>query len=102
MALPAGDSGTLVARVRRRGGQVLRSLLLRGWFTVPAVALDGTPSGLSANRGTLVLIRPRARFPQRRTTLAVLDARKLRLRVAVRCAATSASTRSRPMAARCT
>jgi hypothetical protein len=80
VALPAGDGRTLVARVRRRGGQVLRSRLLRGSFTVPAVALDGTPSGLSANRDTLVLIRPRARFPQRRTTLAVLDARKLRLR----------------------
>src|SRR3954449_7200612 len=46
---------TLVARVRRDGGQVLRSRALRGLFTVPAVALDGTAGGLSADRATLVL-----------------------------------------------
>jgi hypothetical protein len=83
VTLPAGDGDTLVARVRRRGGQVLRSRLLSGSYTVPAVALDGTASGLSADRGTLVLIRPRARFPQRETELAVLDARRLRLREGV-------------------
>ena len=49
----------------------------------PAVALDGTASGLSADRGTLVLIRPRERFPQRSTRLAVLDARRLKLREVV-------------------
>jgi hypothetical protein len=75
-----GDGRTLVARVRRHGGQVLRSRVLRGSFTVPAVALDGTPSGLAADRRTLALIRPRARFPQRRTTLALLDTRSLRPR----------------------
>jgi hypothetical protein len=84
VTLPAGKGRTLVARVRRRGGQVQRSRLIRGSFTVPAVALDGTPSGLSADRRTLALIRPRARFPQRRTTLAVLDARRLELREVVR------------------
>ena len=42
VALPAGDGDTLVARVRRDGGQVLRSRVLDGSFTVPAVALDGT------------------------------------------------------------
>ena len=80
VALAVGDETTLVARVRRRGGQVLRSRVLDGSFTVPAVALDATPSGLSADRRTLALIRPRARFPQRRTTLALLDTRSLRPR----------------------
>ena len=83
VTVPAGDGETLVARVRRRGGQVLRSRVLRGSFTVPAVALDGTASGLSADRRTLVLIRPRERFPQRATQLAVLDARRLALREVV-------------------
>lgn len=80
VSLPAGKGRTLVARVRRDGGQVLRSRVLRGGLTIPAVAYDGSASGLSADAGTLVLIRPRARFPQPRTRLAVLDAKRLRVR----------------------
>jgi hypothetical protein len=80
VSLPARPGGTLVAKVRRDGGQVLRSRMLRGSFTIPAVAYDGSASGLSADAGTLVLIRPRARFPQQRTRLVVLDAKRLRLR----------------------
>ena len=79
VTLPARPGSTLVAQVRRHGGQVLRSRLLRGSFTIPAVAYDGSPSGLSADAGTLALIRPRAHFPQRRTRLAVLDAKRLRV-----------------------
>jgi hypothetical protein len=45
---------------------------------VPAVALDGSASGLSADGTTLSLIRPRARFPQRRTNLMILNAKSLR------------------------
>lgn len=71
---------TVVARVDRDGGRVWRSALLRGTFTVPAVALDGTASGLSADGQTLVLIRPRPSFPRRETVLAVLDAERVRLR----------------------
>src|SRR4051812_6433419 len=64
VTLPAGG-GTLVARVARDGGQILRSRFMQGNFTVPAVALDGSASGLSGDGSTLALIRPRARFPQR-------------------------------------
>ena len=71
---------TVVARVRRAGGHVRASRRLRGTFTVPAVALDGSASGLSGDGRTLALIRPRRRFPQARTTLAVLDTAPLRLR----------------------
>ena len=71
---------TLVARVRRDGGQVVRTRVVPGVFTVPAVALDGSASGLSADGGTLVLIKPRARFPRLRTPFVVLDARRLRVR----------------------
>ena len=83
VTLPARE-GTVVAQVERDGGAVPRSHMLRGNFSVPAVALDGSPSGLSADGGTLVLIEPRAGFPRRATTFAVLDAKRLRLREKVR------------------
>jgi MYXO-CTERM domain-containing protein len=79
VTLPAGEN-TVVARVERGEGRVLRSRFLHGDFTVPAVALDGTAAGLSADGTTLALIRPRARFPQRRTSLLILDAELLQLR----------------------
>jgi hypothetical protein len=76
VTLPAG-AGTVVARVAREGGQVLRSRLVRGRFATPGVALDGSASGLSADGHRLALIRPRARFPQARTELVVLNAKLL-------------------------
>jgi hypothetical protein len=83
VTLPARGS-TVVARVRRDGGEVVRSRALRGTFVIPAVALDGTASGLSADGRTLVLIRPRAAFPRSRTQFAVLDAHGLKLRERIR------------------
>ena len=65
---------------RARYGGPLRERRLRGWFSIPAVAYDGSPSGLSADGRTLVLISPRTRFPRRRTTFAVVDTRRLRVR----------------------
>src|SRR5919106_6464653 len=56
--------GTIVAGVARAGGQVLRSTFLSGDFGIPAVALDSSASGLSADRGTLALIKPRPAFPR--------------------------------------
>lgn len=79
VTLPAGRD-TLVARVERDGGRVLRSLLVPGRFTIAAVAYDGSAAGLSADGRTLVLIRPRARFPRAQTVFAVLDAGRMRLR----------------------
>lgn len=76
-------SGTVVARVQQDGGEVIRSRSLEGEFTVPAVAYDGSPSGLSADGRTLVLIRPRTTFPQRKTTFAVLGAKRLDTRESV-------------------
>jgi hypothetical protein len=61
-------------------GQAVRRLRLRGTFTVPAVAYDGSPSGLSADGRTLVLIKPRARGPRTGTTFAVIDIKTMRLR----------------------
>ena len=83
IAVPAGR-GTLVGRVDKRTGRLGASTYLDPPFVMPAVALDGTPGGLSAGGGTLVLIRQRARFPQERTSLAVLEGDRLRLRHTIR------------------
>jgi hypothetical protein len=72
--------GTIVAGVARAGGQVLRSTFLGGRFSIPAVALDGSAGGLSADGGTLALVKPRPGFPRARTPLATLDTDPLRLR----------------------
>ena len=72
-----GRRDTLVARVARSGGRVLRSRLLRGTFTIPAVAYDRSAGGLTADGRTLALIAPRAGFPRAETALLVLDARRL-------------------------
>ncbi|HYM63081.1 MAG TPA: hypothetical protein VES61_00215 [Gaiellaceae bacterium] len=71
---------TLVAKVEREGGRVLDRNALRGRFTIPAVALDGSADGLSADGRTLVLIRPRVRFPRAESAFAILGAERLRVR----------------------
>jgi hypothetical protein len=76
VTIPAA-SGTIVARIAKRDGRVVRSRLLRGTFTIPAVAYDGSPGGLAADARTLVLIEPRVAFPRQETTLLALDARRL-------------------------
>ena len=73
-------AGTLLMRIRRDGGQVERSRVLRRPLVVPAVAYDGTATGLSADGRTLVLASPRTGFPQRRSHFAVVDVRRLRPR----------------------
>jgi hypothetical protein len=74
----AGRS-TRVVESARYGG-VLQERHVRGVYSIPAVAYDGSPSGLSADGRTLVLINPRVRFPRERTTFAVVDTRTLRVR----------------------
>jgi hypothetical protein len=46
---------TMVAAISVRGGRVLRSRAVRGFYGVPLVAYDGTSSGLSGDGRTLVL-----------------------------------------------
>jgi hypothetical protein len=58
-------------------------MLLPGTFTIPAVAYDGSASGLSGDGHTLVLIEPRASFPRAETRLAVLDTRPLLWRTTI-------------------
>jgi hypothetical protein len=66
------------------GGPTLRQLHLRGRYSVPAVAYDGSPSGLSADGRTLVLINPRRTWPRAYTTFAVIDAQRMRPRRHIR------------------
>jgi len=58
----------------------VRSRRLPGRWTVPAVALDGATTGLSADGRTLVLVRPEREFPAAKTSLGVVDARRLTVR----------------------
>jgi hypothetical protein len=63
---------------------VLTSTVMPGTLTIPAVAYDGSASGLSADGRTLGLIQPRVSFPRAETTLMVVDARQLRFRELVK------------------
>lgn len=69
---------TIVAQTARSGGRIVGLARLRGSFTIPAVAYDGSASGLSADGRVLVLIQPRQSFPRADTTFALLDAPRLR------------------------
>ena len=82
VTIPAG-ADTLVARVDAQGGRISASLLLPGTFTIPAVAYDGSASGLSGDGHTLILIEPRAGFPRAKTRLAVLNTQPLRWRTTI-------------------
>jgi hypothetical protein len=69
---------TRVLAVRRDDrAAVLRSRTVRGRWSVPAVALNGATTGLSADGGTLVLAQPPGAS---RTRFAVLDAQRLDVR----------------------
>jgi len=72
-------SATIVERTARNGGRLLAFDHVDGNFTIPAVAYDGSASGLSADGSTLVLIEPRTSFPRKQTRFAVLDAHSLHL-----------------------
>lgn len=82
VTIPAG-ADTVVARVDAQGGRIGASLLLPRTFTIPAVAYDGSASGLSGDGHTLVLIEPRASFPRAETRLAVLQTRPLLWRTTI-------------------
>lgn len=57
-------SETVVMRISTGDGEVEDYRVDRGNFTVPAIAVDGTASGISADGGTLALIKPRQTFPR--------------------------------------
>jgi hypothetical protein len=77
VTVPA-NGNTVIARVNPHGGRIVASRVVRGTFTIPAVAYDGSAAGLSADGRTLVLIQPRAGFPRAQTPLMVVDAQRIR------------------------
>jgi hypothetical protein len=77
VTIPAG-SRTIVEQIAQHGGQVLAWRSLRGTFTIPAVAYDGSAGGLSADGTTLVLIEPRTSFPRATTKLVILSSHGLK------------------------
>ena len=75
----AGKRSTrLIERSRTGGAQ--RERRIPGAFSIPAVAYDSSPSGISANGRRLILISPRTRYPRKRTTFAVVDPQRLSVR----------------------
>jgi hypothetical protein len=66
---------SVVERLDRRDTTVDRWWYLHGSWYLPAVAYDGSPGGLSADGGTLVLTSVPHAYPPRRTRFAVLDTR---------------------------
>src|SRR5438067_670280 len=91
IAVPGGEArdearqagrGTIV-RSRDGDGRWV-SARLPGHYGVPVVAYDGAASGLSADGRTLVLVRPRTRFPETSTRMAILATRTLRVERYVR------------------
>jgi hypothetical protein len=83
LAIPGGD-GTQLLRLDAADGVMQMSRRVPGEFVVPGVTVDGDTDGLSADGGTLVLIRPRRTFPQASVSLLVVDPETLRARREIR------------------
>jgi hypothetical protein len=56
---------------------------LPGNYTIPAVAMDGTTAGLSANGKTLVLVQPRARWGREHTKFLLMSLPGVHVQAAV-------------------
>jgi hypothetical protein len=75
----AKRDNTTVLKINWATDKTVASATVPGRYTIPAVALDGTPGGLSADGRRLTLIKPRVAFPQARTQLVSLDTDSLRV-----------------------
>jgi len=82
VSIGAGDK-TVVMRISLDGGKLLDHAASDGTFTIPAVAVDGTASGISHDGTTLALINPRRTFPRETTEFQIYDTSRLRKRPAV-------------------
>jgi len=83
VAVGSGVNHTVVERIRRSTGAVERSRVIDGYFGIPAVAFDGSTTGLSADGRSLVLAENSMRYPPKSTTLVVLDPVRFRQRMRV-------------------
>src|ERR687893_2568928 len=68
-------SQTVVMAISTDNGEVTDHATTDGDFTVPAIAVDGTASGVSADGETLALISPKSTFAGRTTELQLYEAR---------------------------
>jgi hypothetical protein len=75
---------TIVQRIDRSSGRVLRQVTVPGSFGFPRVAYDNTIEGLAANGRTLVLAQPRTVQFRKSSSFAVIDVSTLRLRKIVK------------------
>jgi hypothetical protein len=66
---------TALMEIEQDGGEVTETRKIRGEYTIPLVAIDGTPAGVSADGSTLALISPRTDFdfPRRETSFVIVD-----------------------------
>ena len=80
-------SSTLLTKIDRKGGTVLRSLRLKGQWGIPLVAFDGTAEGLSANGRKILLAQPLfgTNGSLRKTsTFSLVDLRRMRVERTIR------------------
>jgi hypothetical protein len=83
----AGKS-TLVTKIDRRGGRVLRSMRMKGQWGIPLVAFDGTAEGLLADGRTLLLAQSlfSGQTLRKNTTFTLVDVRKMKVSGTIRLA----------------
>jgi len=72
VTIATGDKTTTM-KISTEDGEVEDYQVADGWFTVPAIAVDGTASGISADGTTLALINPRRAFPRESTDFLVFQ-----------------------------
>ena len=77
VSIGAGEK-TVVMRVSLDGGEVADYAIVDGTYTIPAIAVDGTASGVSADGETLALISPRQTFPRKTTEFLVYEGDRLK------------------------
>jgi hypothetical protein len=76
----ASGADTILVKVRRDGGRILRSKALVGMWGIPLVSFDGTPGGLSADGRRLIVADSNGVNPKaKRTSFLVVDTKRLRI-----------------------
>ena len=87
VTVQAGTS-TLLTKIDRNDGRVMRSLTLKGMWGIPLVAFDGTAEGLLANR-MLLLAQPlftNNGALRKNTAFTLVDVRKMKVRGTIKLA----------------
>jgi hypothetical protein len=76
----ASGADTILIKVRRDGGSILRSKAFQGGWGIPLVSFDGTPGGLSADGRSLILADFNGLNPSaKRTSFLVVSTQRFRI-----------------------